>query len=182
MDTTTLGLFRNQKDVENAINELGENGFSSKDISIVMKDQGVAKVLAKNTGTNVAGGLATGVATGGVLGGVAGLLVGIGAIIIPGLGGVLIAGPIAVALGLTGATASTVTGALTGALAGGLLGGLIGLGLPEQEARIYETDIKQGAILLGIPTTSPSENIVKKVLEDNHATQIHSVMRNIEKL
>lgn len=168
MDTTTLGLFHTQESAENAINELSRNGIPSQDISIIMKDQERAESVSEATGVQVAEGVTTGVTTGGILGGVAGLLVGIGAITIPGLGGVLIAGPLA----------STISGALTGVLAGGLLGGLIVLGLPKDEALLYETDIKTGAILLGVPTTETSMITVKQILEKHHASQIRSVSKN----
>lgn len=178
MDTITLGLFYTQESAANAINELSRNGISSKDISIVMRDQGAAKEVGKTTGAHVAEGIATGVTAGGILGGLTGLLVGIGAIVVPGIGGILVAGPIVAVLGFTGAGAGTVTGALTGGLAGGLLGGLIGLGLPESEALAYERDIKTGGILLGIPTTDSSEPIVRQILQNNHASQVRSVSRD----
>ena len=177
MEIITFGVFSKQENAEKAINELGRSGFSTKDISIIMKDQGVTKEFAKTTENNVMGGVSTGITTGGILGGIAGLLIGIGAIIIPGIGGVIIGGPIAVALGLTGTTASTVSGVLTGVLAGGLLGGLIGLGLPESEARIYETDIKTGAVLLGVPSTELTAQTVKEILERNEGSQIRTVSR-----
>ncbi|MCC6643564.1 general stress protein [Candidatus Peregrinibacteria bacterium] len=179
MKTLTLGLFHNQDNAENALHELSQNGFSSKDISIIMKDRKVAKEIVRTTESNVADGIMTGVTTGGVLGGVTGLLVGIGAVIIPGMGAVLIAGPIALALGLTGATASTVSGVLTGALAGGLLGGLIGLGLPEEEARVYEKDIKTGAILLGISTETASESMVRHILQKHDAAEVRSIHESL---
>lgn len=177
MNTTILALFDTQESAENAINELCRNSFLLKDISIVMKDQSITKEVAKNIGTQVKQDMLIGIAAGGILGGVAGLLVGIGAIVIPGIGGILIAGPIAAALGLTGASASTTSGVLIGALGGGLLGGFIGLGLPMVKARIYETDIKTGAILLGVPTSDVSENIVKQIFQKHHANHIRSVKR-----
>jgi hypothetical protein len=60
-------------------------------------------------------------------------------IAIPGLG-LIIAGPIAVAL----------AGAGVGGLTGGIIGALIGWGLPEERARIYESDLKNGGIVLGV--------------------------------
>ena len=70
-------------------------------------------------------------------------LVGIAAagttLAVPGLG-LLIAGPLAGAL----------AGAATGAAAGGLVGMLVGAGIPEERARLYEKDLKEGAIFLGV--------------------------------
>ena len=64
-----------------------------------------------------------------------GVLAGIGALAIPGVGPI-IAG---------GALASTLAGAGIGAAAGGLLGALVGLGIPEEEARYYETGLRRAA-------------------------------------
>ncbi len=50
METITLGLFHSQESAENAINELSRNGISSKDISIVMRDEVTAKEVCESTG------------------------------------------------------------------------------------------------------------------------------------
>jgi hypothetical protein len=170
-----LGVFSRRIDAEDAIRRLEDLGFNPKDISIVMKDQSASEEIASSTGANVADGVVGGATTGGVLGGLAGLLIGVGAITIPGVGGLLIAGPVATALGLTGAAASTVSGALTGALAGGLVGGLVGLGVPEEDAHIYEDRVKAGAILLVVPATSYNEDEVKDVLTDYSADQVRVI-------
>jgi uncharacterized membrane protein len=169
MNTTTLGIFRSKDHAEDAINALNHSGISSKDISIIIKDDAIVEEITKNTGGKIVGGATTG----SIVGGIAGLLIGIGSIIIPGIGGLLIAGPIA--LGLTGAAATTVSGVLTGALAGGLLGGLIGLGLPESEAEIYEKNIQAGSILLGVPTDGLTESNVRNILEKYHGQHVKTI-------
>ena len=67
-----------------------------------------------------------------MVGGLAGLLIGIGAIAIPGIGVLLLSEPLSRMLGLTGAAAATVSGAGTGAIAGGVLGLLMGLDITER--------------------------------------------------
>lgn len=173
MVKTILGVFDNSADAESAIKSLESLGFNPKDVSIVVNDKNEGQQLAKNTGADIAGGAASGATTGAVVGGLAGLLIGIGAIAIPG--GFLIGGPIASALGLTGAAASTVTGAATGALTGGLLGALVKLGVPESEARVYEERVKSGAILVAVPTRNDNEDEVREVLEEKNATNIRSI-------
>ncbi len=176
MDRMVFGIFPARDNAEMAITHLEDNGFKAKDISIVMRDQGEAREIASDTGTNVVGGAVSGAVTGGVLGGLAGLLIGVGAITIPGLGALLIGGPLAAALGLTGAAATTASGAATGALAGGLLGALMGLGLPEQDARYYEDRIKAGGILVIVPTFDmEEEEEARRIMEDNGADQVKSV-------
>lgn len=181
MQTMVLGVFSDRGRAEDAITELEGAGYSTKDISIIMKDKVEAAKIVDNTGANVAGGAISGATAGGVVGAIAGLLVGIGAIAIPGIGAVLIGGPIAVALGLSGAAAVTASGAVTGAVAGGLVGGLMGLGLPEKEAVEYEKEIKAGAILVAIPTRTENDDVAADVLTSHGATQVRSIPMKFEK-
>ncbi|MDX5345770.1 MAG: hypothetical protein LPJ89_01900, partial [Hymenobacteraceae bacterium] len=74
----------------------------------------------------------------GTLGAIIGAVAAIGtSVAIPGLG-LVVAGPLAA--GLAGAGA--------GGLTGGLLGALVGAGIPEERAKVYETGIKEGNIVL----------------------------------
>lgn len=175
MARVLLGVFEDRERVEDAIADFKSIGLDAKDISIMMKDPGEAEDVASSTGANVAGGAVSGATTGGIIGGIAGLLIGIGAIAIPGIGGLLVGGPIAAALGLSGAAASTATGALTGALAGGIVGALIGLGVPEEDARIYEERIQAGAILLAVPSPEEREEEVREIFEEHGASQIRTI-------
>ncbi|MDZ4786826.1 MAG: general stress protein [bacterium] len=177
---TVIGVFEDRFDAEAAIDELQEMGFNPKDVSVVVKDGAGENASIDHTsgtkGGSVAEGAVSGAATGGVLGGLAGLLIGIGALTIPGVGAFLVGGPIAIALGLTGAAAATISGATTGALAGGLVGGLIGLGVPEDEAREYAQKVRDGAVLLAVPTnTETGESEVRKVFDDYNADSIRTI-------
>lgn len=178
MSGVTLALFDDRMDAEAAIEELREAGYNAEDISIVMRDADEAQTIAEDTGVNMVEGATSGATTGAVIGGIAGLLIGVGAIAIPGIGGLLIGGPIAAALGLTGAAATTASGAVTGAVAGGLLGALMSLGVPEETARVYEDRIKEGAILLAIPSESESDGEARSILEENGAEQTRFVATN----
>lgn len=173
MADTVLGVFRDREHADKAVDELREEGFDTKDISIIMKDED--NKSEEDTGANVAGSAASGATTGGVIGGIAGLLIGLGAITIPGIGALLIGGPIAVALGLTGAAATTVSGAVTGALAGGLVGALVGLGVPEDEALEYEERVKEGAILIAVLTDEHDDHDVREILEEHGAEKIRTI-------
>jgi hypothetical protein len=172
---TVIGLFTENEDVEGAINELKSRGYNPKDISMIMKDTREAKKIQENTGADVGAGAASGAATGAVVGGIAGLLIGIGAIAIPGVGAFLIGGPLAAALGLSGAAATTASGAMTGALAGGLIGALMSLGLPREEAEHYETRIREGAILLAVPAFEGQEAEVSQAMDKFGASDIKTL-------
>ncbi len=167
-----LGIYKNRDDVESAIDMLKDEEYNPKDISIVMKDKKDSKEIGDDTGASVASGAAAGATTGTILGGLAGLL---SSIMIPGLGAFFIGGPIAAALGVTGATAAAVSGAATGALAGGLLGALTAWGLSEEEAKAYEESVNEGGILLAVPARSGEEAEVEAVLSDTNAEQIKTI-------
>lgn len=170
---TVIGLLAERDAANQAIDALQAKGYTPKDLSVIMRDDQQIEGTEGNVGDNVAEGAASGAVTGGALGALAGLLIGVGAIAIPGIGGLLIGGPLAAALGLTGAAATTASGTLTGALAGGLIGGLVGLGVPEEEAKVYEERVSEGAILLAVPAQLNGENMeVQQTLLDYGAEQV----------
>src|SRR6185437_11026969 len=141
MTRTVLGIFTNRRDAEDTIDNLRNEGFNAKDISLVMQDKEQRDEIADTTGSNVSGGAVTGITTGAVVGGIAGLLAGTA---LPVLGGLLIAGPIGAALGLTGVAATTASGIATGAVAGGLIGALMGLGMTREDATYYQDRVDEG--------------------------------------
>lgn len=177
MMKTVLGVFQERADVERAIDKFKSEGFKPEDFSIVMKDKAEAQEIGEDTGTNVVGGAMSGATTGAVVGGLAGLVAGIA---LPGLGAFLIGGPIAAALGLTGAAATTVSGAATGAVAGGLLGALMGLGLSEDEAEYYEGRVREGAILLAVPTRENQLDLVMSIFDDTNAADVKTISQPTE--
>src|SRR5258708_24367235 len=176
MTYTVLGIYQDRDNAEDAINELDEAGYSPKNLSIIMKDNTAAHEMADSTGAHVTSSAVSGASTGAVVGGLAGVLIGIGAIAIPGVGGLLIGGPIATAFGLTGAAATTLSGAATGAITGGILGTLMGLGLPHEEAKVYEDRIHEGAILLAVALEQEDEkHEVREILHRTGADQLRVV-------
>jgi hypothetical protein len=145
---TVGALFTNRDDAERAINALKASGFTGDQIGIAMRDRNAQGQLMEDTGSKAAEGATTGAVSGGLLGGVVGFLVGVGALVIPGIGPVISAGILTTALGTAGATA--VTGAGIGAVAGGLVGGLVGLGIPETEAKYFDTGFRSGSTLVTV--------------------------------
>ena len=140
---TAAGLFPDRARAEQAIDALKASGLTEDQIGLALRDRTAQGVLLEDTGTQVAKEAATtGALGGGLLGGLAGLLIGIGALVIPGLGPVVAGGVLATAFGVAGGTA--VAGAGIGATAEGLLGALAGRGIPEAEARDFETGFRAG--------------------------------------
>jgi uncharacterized membrane protein len=172
MMKTVIGVFQDRSDVERAIDKFKSEGFQPKDFSIVMKDKQEAQDIGSDTGANVAGGAVSGAASGAVLGALAGLIAGIA---IPGAGAFLIGGPIAAALGLTGAAATTVSGAATGAVVGGIAGALMGMGLSREDAEYYEGRVNEGAILLAVPTRENQQELVMTIFDDSNASDVKTI-------
>src|SRR3989338_5542094 len=142
---TTAGIFATHAAAEQAIRELKAFGVPESDLSYVYVDV-AGNMQDAITDTKVGSGAASGATTGAVVGAIAGLVVANG--ILPGLGTLFVAGPLAVALGFTGAAATTVAGAATGAAAGGLIGALAGLGVSNDDAMIYEAMVRKGDVLV----------------------------------
>src|SRR5262245_54181188 len=146
-------LARDEAHAAAIVEELKTAGFMQNDISVLLPDKTGTRDFAHEKGTKAPEGAVTGAGTGGLLGGALGWLAGIGAIAIPGVGPFIAAGPIMAAL----------SGAAVGAAAGGLIGALVGMGIPEYQAKRYESKIRAGRVLLSVHTDDHDE--VKRVKE-----------------
>lgn len=136
-----FGIFKSRVQLERCVDRLKAESFRNSDISVLMSDKGETSDFAHEKDTKAPEGAAIGGGTGAVLGGALGWLVGIGAIAtIPALGPLVAAGPIMSALAGIGA----------GAAVGGITGALVGIGIPEYEAKRYESMVKEGGILLSV--------------------------------
>lgn len=139
-----VGIFHSEDQAVRAIEGLRSSGHTDDEISIIAKDEEKYNSLTNRVGTDIendmndSSGAAAGAVTGGTIGGLGGLLLGLGALAIPGVGPIVAAGPIAAA----------VTGALAGGAVGGLTGALIDYGVPEVDAKEYEERIDAGDILV----------------------------------
>ena len=134
---TVIGVFENPAAAERALSGLREAGFVPDQVSVIARDTEATRTIVRDTGMGDDDGAAGGGAlAGAAAGGIIGWLVGISALVIPGIGPIVGAGVLA----------ST----LIGAAAGGLIGALAGLGVPEEDARHYETHVSEGRILLTV--------------------------------
>jgi len=149
MSHTVAGVFHSPSDAEKALNALKDAGFTPEQVSVVAKDTRETQSMVERS--DMAGaetkGIGTGALLGGLTGGIAGWLVGIGALAIPGIGPVVAAGALATTLG----------GAAVGAVAGGLIGALVGAGIPEDDARSYETHVSEGRTLITAQAASAQQ-------------------------
>ena len=139
-NTAAFGLCADRVQVEQAIDALLAARFRHEDISVLFPDNEGTKDFAHEKSTKAPEGATAGAGAGGAIGGTLGLLVGIGALAIPGLGPFIAAGPIVAALAGMGA----------GGAVGGFVGALVGMGIPEYEAIRYDGRVRQGGILVSV--------------------------------
>jgi len=139
-NTAVFGIYRNRAGVERAVDALKAAEFRNSDISVLFPENTGTKDFAHEKETKAPEGATAGAGTGALLGGGLGWLVGIGALAIPGLGPFIAAGPIMAAL----------AGAGVGGAVGGLTGALVGMGIPEYEAKRYESFLNRGGALLAV--------------------------------
>jgi hypothetical protein len=158
-------LARDEAQARQIVDSLKAAGFSSNDVSVLLPDKSSTKEFAHEKGTKAPEGAITGVGAGGVLGGALGWLAGVGALAIPGAGPFIAAGPIMAAL----------SGAAVGAGAGGLIGALVGMGIPEYEAKRYESRVREGRILISVHSENSDETKrAKDIFERAGAEDISS--------
>ena len=161
------GMFADRESAERAYNALHERGYTNDDISMVMSDKTRKTHFADDgeteIGTKAAEGAGKGSAIGGTVGAIAGIVAAIGtSVVIPGLG-IAIAGPIAA--GLAGAGAGGITG--------GIIGALVGSGIPEARAKLYESGIKKGNIVLGVhPRNDEDKSYIENNWRNNRGQEI----------
>ena len=164
-----VGVFPEREAVERAINMLQAGGFDPNQVSVVAKDRATSerlagqhaglhseessltepeaermegqveadKVSAVNEGTGV--GMAAGAAAGAAL--------GMAAMTLPGVGPILVGGPVMAALG----------GAAAGAGAGAWLGSALGLSTPSDDAERYSENLDEGRWIVAIRTERVDE-------------------------
>lgn len=137
---SVFGLFDSRITLENAVETLKASGFRPADISVLLPSSDSPSKLIHEKATKAPEGAATGATGGLAVGGALGWLAGIGALALPGIGPFVAAGPIVAA----------IAGAGIGGTFGGVAGALIGLGIPEYEAKRYETIVEEGGMLLSV--------------------------------
>lgn len=143
---SVVAVYGSHTEAEDAVNKLAAAGIDVKKVSIVGRDfhteQHVVGYYSTGDRMKYWGGM------GAFWGGIWGLLVGAGFFLIPGIGPVLVAGPILAAI--VGALESAV---VVGGLSA-LAAGLVSLGIPKNSVLKYETAVKNGQYVLVVHGTA----------------------------
>jgi uncharacterized membrane protein len=164
---SVVAMFDQHTQAEEAVRHLQQAGFDMKKLSIVGK--------AYQTEENVVGYYTTGERMkhwgkyGAFWGGIWGLLFGSAFFLIPGIGPLVVAGPIV----------AWIVGALEGAaVVGGISAigaGLYSIGIPKKSILQYETSLKAGKFMLVAHGTPDEVTRAKAILATSGAseTQLH---------
>ncbi|HYE66227.1 MAG TPA: hypothetical protein VD966_11630 [Pyrinomonadaceae bacterium] len=157
------GLFKSRVAAEAAVDAIIKRGYTRDDISVLMSDATKHKEFAVETRTHAADGAGIGGAVGGTIGAVLAAITAVATTItLPGIG-LVIAGPIAAALAGAGAGAAT----------GGIIGALVGAGIPEHRAKVYDSGLRSGGILLGVEAKSDEDaDKLEELLEELGAEHV----------
>jgi len=170
MTKTVIGTYEDMQTASAVVNDLVNAGFDRNSISIIAEnadDRHSAYLTDRDRDTS-GDDVGKGAGIGAALGGVGGLLVGLGALAIPGVGPFVAAGPIAAAL----------AGAGIGAVTGGIIGALVDLGIPEEEAQIYSESVRRGHVLVAAQVPDSQVAQASRIMErqglvdvDRHANE-----------
>ncbi|HEY8094708.1 MAG TPA: general stress protein [Methylobacter sp.] len=160
---SAVGLFSNHQDAESAVKELQKSGYDMKKLSVVGKDyHSEENVIGYyNTGDR----MATWGKFGLFWGWIWGLLFGSAFLFIPGIGPIMVGGPLV----------SWIIGALeTAVVTGGLTaigGALASIGIPNDSVIKYETALKADKFILIVHGTLQEVEKAKDILMQNKAEE-----------
>ncbi|MBY0395775.1 MAG: hypothetical protein K2X91_04795 [Thermoleophilia bacterium] len=155
-------MFENRDQASDALLALIEDGFPRDQIGVVMKDDQAGSTAAgEMLESPEAKGALTGAVTGLGLGALAGL--GVLSGVIPVIGPAIAAGTLGV----------LVSNAAAGAGIAGLVGALIGAGVPDEEARYYESEFEAGRLIMTVEAGTRGREAAT-ILHDHGAYDVHS--------
>lgn len=154
------GIFDSERALVDVVDSLRSRGYQEDDLSVLMSERTRDHYFSAKEDTKLPEGTAVGGISGGVIGAIIGGLTLVGNVLAPGVG-LLVAGPIVGAL----------TGGLIGVAAGGLIGALVGVGIPEHEAKFYETALKEEGNILLVAHVPRSESAEVKALFERYGAK-----------
>jgi len=158
--SSVVAIYKSHVDAEGAVKELQHSGFDMKKLSIVGRDYHTDEHVVGfyNAGDRMRywGKL------GAFWGGIWGLFFGSGLFLIPGVGPLLVAGPLV----------GWIVGALEGAVVTGGMSavgaGIYSLGIPKDSVVQYDTAIKTGKFLVIAHGTAEDAARARKIIDQTH--------------
>jgi uncharacterized membrane protein len=137
---SVVAVYADHAAAERAIRQLHEAGFNLGDLSIVGRD--IEETEEPDGLVSRGDYVEAGAKSGSLFGGLFGICIGAGFLVLPGIGPVVVAGPIAAVL------LAATEGALAGTALGSLAGALVGWEVPRERALKYVKQVKGGKFLV----------------------------------
>lgn len=162
MKQTILGIFDDPIDARQAIDTLRSSDLDIDDVSIISRVTETGAPISSVDDVSAGEGAAVGAVWGGI--------VGLAALLIPGVGPFIAFGALGAAL----------TGAVTGALVGGVSAALIDFsGISEQEARHYEQQVHAGKTLVAVKLEATQALDARRILVEAGASSLRENQTDI---
>jgi hypothetical protein len=167
--SVVVAVYEAHTAAEQAVKELQTFGFDMKKLSIVGRNPHAEEHVVGfyNAGDRIKSWGKTGAGAGAFWGGIWGLLFGAAFLAIPGIGPVLVAGPLV----------AWIAGALEGAVVVGGMGvigaSLFSIGVPKDSVLNYEVALKTDQFLLLVHGTEEEAARAREILMETPAASVH---------
>lgn len=149
--TTIIGIANDHSAADHLVESIDQTGLPASDITLLMPGDSVELGEIGKAAANCAG--IAGSPDGAIIGGAIGVVVGLGALSIPGFAPLVLAGS-----GVTGLTAVIAGGSM------GILGALLGSAVPQSNITHYQQRLHNGAYL-----------VAARAATDELATRLHAI-------
>ncbi len=166
--TLITAVFDSHSTAKQAFDRLFTAGFEPRRMSVLMAEEVRQLVRARQEdsplhepSTETVRATGIGAALGGSLAALAAAAISLTGV------GLVVAGPLAAALG----------GAAAGATAGGFLGSLVGMGVNDDVARTYVRDLQGGSVLLGVDCPPAETARARAILREAGGRDLATVER-----
>src|SRR5262245_58127722 len=152
---TIIGVFEDPIAARRAVDVLRSSALKFHDVSLIARTDERARAVGDDEDVSAGEGAAIGAVWGG--------LVGLAALLIPGVGPFIAFGALGAAL----------TGVVTGAVVGGITAALVDFsGISAEEARAYETMVAEGKVLVAVKARHEDSAEVHRILTASGADSI----------
>jgi ferritin-like metal-binding protein YciE len=167
---TVIGLYDSFEKARDAIESLDNEGIRREQLSLVAgdKDERYANYLRHMDSDDLTDDDDPDAEEGAGFGAVVGTLTGLGAAIIPGIGGFVVAGA-------AGAALFAGIGAATGAATGGLTAGLVDMGVDEDDAEAYEEQLRKGGAMVIVHVPEEREDEIESILHRHDPVDVEDL-------
>jgi outer membrane lipoprotein SlyB len=159
--THVIGVYESLADAQQAVERLLREGVRPDDVSIVGN---LEHETAVHGFVSPAEAAKEGAGRGAVVGGLFGLLAGTAFFFVPGVGPLVVLGPLA----------SALVGAGEGALTGGIFGAILGKIMEKQRIPRYEQQVKDGKYLVVVRTDPDSLERIQEAVQGTAATEVET--------